>query len=386
MKPSVKRGSGELAQFAEAQSALQRIAVLVACGAPEIAVFNAAAKELGQLVGADTANIVRYEADGTATTVAAWSRSGTLFPVGTNMRLEGRNAAALVSRSGRSARMDNYADAPGPIAAVVRAKGIRSSAAAPIFVDGRLWGVVIAATTRHELLAQHAEMRLADYTELIAIAIASAQARTDLAASRARVVIAVDEARRRIERDLHDGVQQRLVALALQLREAEASLPPEMSEVRELLSAVTSGLTGTLDDLRQISRGVHPAILSQDGLRPALRTLARRSPIAVDLSLDLDGRLPEPIEVAAYYVVAEALTNATKHAHASLVHVTAAVWAGRLHLSVRDDGVGGADPARGSGLTGLTDRVEALGGTIMISSPAGQGTHIQVELPLERCN
>ncbi|MFD0575122.1 GAF domain-containing protein [Dactylosporangium darangshiense] len=185
MKPSVKRGSGELAQFAEAQSALQRIAVLVACGAPEIAVFNAAAKELGQLVGADTANIVRYEADGTATTVAAWSRSGTLFPVGTNMRLEGRNAAALVSRSGRSARMDNYADAPGPIAAVVRAKGIRSSAAAPIFVDGRLWGVVIAATTRHELLAQHAEMRLADYTELIAIAIASAQARTDLAASRA---------------------------------------------------------------------------------------------------------------------------------------------------------------------------------------------------------
>ncbi|MFD0575123.1 sensor histidine kinase [Dactylosporangium darangshiense] len=199
-------------------------------------------------------------------------------------------------------------------------------------------------------------------------------------------MIAVDEARRRIERDLHDGVQQRLVALALQLREAEASLPPEMSEVRELLSAVTSGLTGTLDDLRQISRGVHPAILSQDGLRPALRTLARRSPIAVDLSLDLDGRLPEPIEVAAYYVVAEALTNATKHAHASLVHVTAAVWAGRLHLSVRDDGVGGADPARGSGLTGLTDRVEALGGTIMISSPAGQGTHIQVELPLERCN
>ncbi|WSG48092.1 PTS transporter subunit EIIC [Dactylosporangium sp. NBC_01737] len=371
-------------QLTAAQTALQRIAVLVACGATGAAVFNAVAKELGQLVGADTANIIRYETDGTATAVAAWSRSGTAIPVGTNMPLEGRNVAALVLRSGRSTRIDNFADAHGALAALIREHGIRSTVGAPIYVEGRLWGLVTASMMRDELLAPHAETRLADYTHLVAIAIANAQARADLAASRARTVIAADQARRRIERNLHDGVQQQLLALALQIRETQASVPPEMSEVREQLSAVTSGLTGTFDDLREISRGVHPAILSEGGLRPALRTLARRSCVAVDLSVHLDERLPEPVEVAAYYVVAETLANAIKHADASLVHVEAAICAGRLNLSIDDDGVGDVDPARGSGLIGLVDRVEALGGTITISSPAGQGTHIRAELPIQR--
>ncbi|GAB3828846.1 GAF domain-containing sensor histidine kinase [Dactylosporangium cerinum] len=371
-------------QLTAAQTALQRIAVLVACGATEAAVFNAVAKELGQLVGADAANIIRYETDGTATAVAAWSRSGAAIPAGTNMPLEGRNVAALVLRSGRSTRIDNFADAPGALAALIREHGIRSTVGAPIYVEGRLWGLVTASMMRNELLAPHAETRLADYTHLVTIAIANAQARADLAASRARTVIAADQARRRIERNLHDGVQQQLLALALQIRETQASVPPEMSELRERLSAVTSGLTGTFDDVREISRGIHPAILSEGGLRPALRTLARRSCVAVDLSVHLDERLPEPVEVAAYYVVAEALANAIKHADASLVHVEAATCAGRLNLSIDDDGVGDVDPARGSGLIGLVDRVEALGGTITISSPAGQGTHIRAELPIQR--
>lgn len=241
-----------------------------------------------------------------------------------------------------------------------------------------------ACTTQPTPLTGDIEARLADYTDLVAAAIASAQAHADLAASRTRVMVTADQARRQIERNLHDGIQQHLVALALQLRETEPRIPSEMSDVRERLSAVTGGLTSVLDDLREISRGIHPAILSEGGLRPALKTLARRCAVPVDVDLYVDGRLPEPVEVAAYYIAAEALANATKHAHATHVSIKTAVHDGWLRLSIADDGVGGADPARGSGLIGLTDRVEALGGTITISSPPGRGTHLQAELPIEQ--
>jgi signal transduction histidine kinase len=206
--------------------------------------------------------------------------------------------------------------------------------------------------------------------------------REQLAASRARLVTAADQARQRIERDLHDGTQQRLVSIALHVRAAEAELPPELPEVRTQLARIANGLTGAVDDLREIARGIHPAILSEGGLVPALKALARRSAVPVQLDLDVPTRLPEPVEVAAYYVVSEALANAAKHAHASTAHVDARARDGSLHLSVRDDGVGGATPKRGSGLVGLTDRVEALGGTISLDSAPAQGTVLRVELPL----
>jgi signal transduction histidine kinase len=209
------------------------------------------------------------------------------------------------------------------------------------------------------------------------------QSREELAASRARVVAAGDQARRRIERDLHDGTQQRLVSLILDLRAAEAAAPPELAELRGQLARVADGLTGALDELRELSRGIHPAILSEGGLPPALKALARRSALPVELEVDVAARLPEPVEVAAYYVVSEALANAAKHANASVAHVQAQARDGRLHLSVRDDGVGGAAPGLGSGLVGLADRVEALNGSIRIDSPAGQGTSLQVDLPVD---
>jgi signal transduction histidine kinase len=207
--------------------------------------------------------------------------------------------------------------------------------------------------------------------------------RAELAASRSRVVVAADETRRRIERDLHDGTQQRLVSLSLQLRLAESTVPAELEEARATIGGVAGELNRVIDELREISRGIHPAILSEGGLGPALRTLARRSAIPVELGSVIDHRLPEPVEVAAYYVVSEALTNAVKHADASRVNVDADVRDGSLRLSIRDDGVGGADPAEGSGLIGLRDRVEALGGTVEIDSPAGRGTCVTVELPVE---
>ncbi|WP_432840158.1 sensor histidine kinase [Dactylosporangium sp. CA-092794] len=206
----------------------------------------------------------------------------------------------------------------------------------------------------------------------------------NLVASRARLVLATDQTRRQLERDLHDGIQQRLISLGLDLRQAEANVPPDLTRLRQQLSAVAAGLRGTVDDVRELSRGVHPAILTQGGLRPALRALARRSAVAVRLDVRVDGRLPEPVEVAAYYVVAEALTNAAKYAESELVDVRVRVQGGYLYLSVRDDGVGGADPKRGTGLTGLTDRVEALGGTLVLDSPAGTGTRLQAEFPLDR--
>jgi signal transduction histidine kinase len=227
------------------------------------------------------------------------------------------------------------------------------------------------------------ECRLGDFTELVATAIANAQSRSELAASRARIVAASDETRRRVERDLHDGAQQRLVTLALSLRSAQAELPHDLDEVHTELSHVGEGLTAVLDDLREISRGIHPAILSEGGLAPALKTLARRSPIPVALDVRVDGRLPDGVEVCAYYVVSEMLTNTAKHAQASAVHVDVGRAEGLLHVSVRDDGVGGADPARGSGLVGLHDRVEALGGTILVQSAKGAGTAVEVLLPLK---
>jgi signal transduction histidine kinase len=246
-----------------------------------------------------------------------------------------------------------------------------------------VWGAAIVGSSRPEPLPPSTEARVGDFADLVATAIANAATRAELTASRARIVVAADEARRRFERNLHDGAQQRLVSLGLALRTAEASVPAEQGALQAQLAAIVRGLTGVSEDLQEISRGIHPAILSRGGLGPALKTLARRSTVPVVLQLSLDQRLPESAEVAAYYVVSEALTNTAKHAQASEVNVDAEADGEYLLISIRDDGIGGADLVKGSGLIGLQDRVEALGGHMEIESPAGSGTSLMVKIPLE---
>jgi signal transduction histidine kinase len=383
MAGSLQASRDELSRLLEEQAALRRVATLVARTVPPAQVFTAVAEEVGRLLGTDGAGIVRYEPDGTVAVVAGWSRDGDQLPVGTRYPIEGSSLSAEVARTGRPARIDSYRDAAGPLAAEVRRLGIRSSVGCPITVEGRLWGVTSVTSKQPEPLPAGTEAHIADFTELVATAIANADSRAELAASRVRIVTAADQARRRIERDLHDGVQQRLVSLGLDLRATQAAVPAELPELGTQLARVADGLGEAVEELRELSRGIHPAILSEGGLAPALRALARRAAVPVELDVHVQERLPAPVEVAAYYVIAEALTNAAKHAHAALVQVDVRAADGRLHLSVGDDGVGGADPARGSGLVGLSDRVQALGGTITVHSPAGVGTRLLVDLPVE---
>jgi signal transduction histidine kinase len=377
---SLGESRDELAQLAAEQGALRRVATLVAQGGPPADVFTAVAAEVGRLFDADVTHVIRREPDGTVTVVAGWSPAGDHMTAGLRLALEGESTWALVARTERVARMDSYEDAPGPVAANLRELGIRSSVTAPVFVEGRLWGA-IAVSSRAEPVPAGTEPWLENFAELVATAVANADAHTQLVASRARVVAAADETRRRIERDLHDGLQQRLVSVGLDLRVAQSMLPPELAEARAQLGRVAAELEQAIDDLREISRGIHPVILSEGGLTPALRTLARRSAVPVQLDVQALPRLPERIEVAAYYVVSEALANAAKHAHASVVRVGVELGDGELRLTVRDDGVGGADAARGSGLTGLQDRVEALGGSLALESPGGRGTTVAARLP-----
>jgi signal transduction histidine kinase len=276
----------------------------------------------------------------------------------------------------------DWSSASGPVAGAARRLGIVSNVASPIVVEDRLWGAMIVVST-DELLPLGLEGRLEKFTELLATAIANAESRSELAASRRRIVAASDQARRRIERDLHDGTQQRLVSLSLATRAAEASVPADRGDLRAELSRIAAGLANAATELQEFSRGIHPAIISTRGLGPALRTLALRSTVPVDLDVTTDARFLEPIEIAAYYVASEALANAMKHAQASRIEISLTTSRESLLLSICDDGIGGADAARGSGLAGLADRVEALGGSIRLRSAGGAGTRITVDLPLE---
>ena len=307
---------------AELQGALRRVATAVAQGVPPNDVFSTVTTELAHALRSQHAALFRYEPDGTAVLVAAHDESGVQpMSVGERFLLDGDNVATRVLREGRTA---------------------------PIVVDGRKWGVAVVSSSRAQPFPPDTEARLTDFGELVAMAIANAQARSDLTASRTRIVTAADDARRRLERDLHDGAQQRLVSLALTTRMTELSLP---------------------------------AILSKGGLGPALRSLACRSVVPVELDVDVPGRLHDRVEVAAYYVVAEALTNTARHAHAAGVKVSVKAADGHLDLMIQDDGAGGADPANGSGLTGLVDRVEAVGGHLWVNSPAGVGTSLAATIP-----
>jgi signal transduction histidine kinase len=491
----------------EEQAALRRVATLVARGAPPPEVFAAVTEEAGRLVGADLAGMSRYEPDDTQTVVAAWPADREHIVPGTRLPVsEGENLARSVRRTRRSARVDDWAGAPGPVAVEVRELGVRASvgspivvagelwglmivdscrgpfpegteerlagftelvatavansearaelqrladeqaalrrvatlvasepspealfaalatevaevlhadvtrvlryepdgsttvvgewsrpgvdvtesppsAGAPVVVEGRVWGEVVAGGAGDEPLPPGSEPRIAEFTALAATAIANADSRAKLAASRSRVMAAADAERHRIERNLHDGAQQRLVSLGLQLRAAEATAPPDLIELRQQLSTAATSLGSVVEELREISRGLHPPILSEGGLAPALRALARRSAVPVALNVHVPGRLAERVEVAAYYVASEALANVAKHAQAATVWIDAEQHDGIVELRVRDDGVGGADPEHGSGLVGIMDRVEALGGHLEVVSRPGEGTVLQAELP-----
>jgi signal transduction histidine kinase len=372
-----------ITRLAEEQAALRRVATLVARGAPAEELFAAVPGEAGQLLQADQMTMVRYESDDTATVVASWRRTGEAVPpIGDRQRLGGKNLTTIISQTRRPARIDSYANASGGPAVAAREAGFGSAVGAPVIVQGRLWGAMVACSVDEHPLPLDTEARLASFTELVATAIANAENLAELTASRARVVTAADETRRRIERDLHDGAQQRLVSLGLTLRAAQTAVPPQLGELEGELAQVAKGLASVLEDLQEMARGIHPAILARGGLGPALKTLARRCTVPVELEVRGVARLPEQVEVAAYYLVAEALTNTAKHAQASVVHVDAEAADQVLRVCVRDDGCGGADPVRGTGLVGLKDRVEALGGTITVHSSAGAGTSLQAEFPL----
>jgi signal transduction histidine kinase len=373
-------------RIADEQAALRRVATLVARAAPPPEVFAAVAEEVGALLAADYAVLVRYDSPGTLEVVGTWTRTGAPAPtpVGGRLPLGGRNVTTAVWQTARPARID-YDDAISGVIgqAATRDWGVRSSAGVPVSAEGQVWGAIVVALTGSEFLPADTESRLAGFTELLSTAIANAEAQAEVTAARARIVAAADQARRRIERDLHDGTQQRLVSLALKLRAAQAAVPPELA--RQLDEAVAEA-TGALEELTEIARGIHPAVLAERGLGPALRTLARRSPVPVDLRISAGERLPEEVEVSAYYVVAEALTNAAKHSGASAVSIEVDVDGEALRVAVRDDGAGGADLAAGTGLAGLKDRVEALGGRILLDSRPGAGTSLQAEFSLIATN
>ncbi len=370
----------EIERLAQEQAALRRVATLVAGGAEPAEVFAAVAHEVADVMHLPIGAVLRYDQDDTMTVVAARSDRPHPFESGTRWPIRRPGVAARVRQTGRPARSQDYANRPGTFAAKAREVGLHSIVAAPIIVDGTVWGLVIIASTAGPV-PDDAEERLGEFTELLGAAIANTQSRAELSASRARVVAAADETRRRLERDLHDGIQQRLVALALKARTIGTTPPRPADQIQCDLSGLADGLGTSLEELREISRGIHPAVLSEAGLGPALKALARRSAVPVELHLDLGPKLAEHVEVAAYYIVSEALANAAKHARASVVDLRVDRPDGALTLSIRDDGIGGADPNHGSGIIGLKDRVDSLGGAISVTSPPGVGTTLDVRLP-----
>jgi signal transduction histidine kinase len=362
------------------QSALRRVATLVAEGASAGELFSAVAAEVAGVIGVPVVGVYRYEPDATFTMVGG--AGDTSFTLGSRWPVEPEGLAGMILAGGRPARKDDYPTMPGPVGAAVRNDEMASMVGVPILVGGSIWGFMVAGAGSGKAIPAGTEAHLARFTELLATAVSNATIRDDLIASRARVVAAADETRRRIERDLHDGAQQQLVTLALGLRSAAERASADVTSLRTDVARFADRLTSVIDELREMSRGIHPAILSEGGLAPAVDALARRSTVPVELDVPIDRRFPDKIEVAAYYVISEALTNAAKHADASHVEISLDVEGERLHIAIRDDGVGGADPAGGSGLIGLKDRVEALGGTIVTASPPGSGTRLDVEIPL----
>jgi signal transduction histidine kinase len=371
----------DLAALADEQAALSRVAVAVATGELPERLFDTVSEEVGRLFGARSAATVRYlDGENATVIVGGWDRDSSFDRKGVRVPFRG-GSIARVYESGRPERVDIEAVRP-EIQAGMQQEGVASQVAAPIVVSGRLWGATSISIGPPDRFPSDAEQRLGKFTGLVAVALANAEAREQLTASRARIVQAADAERRRLERNLHDGAQQRLVSLALALRLAQGKLPDDPAAATELLERASEELGVGLEELRELARGIHPAILTDRGLAPALEALAARATVPVEVSGLPSERLPEPIEAAAFYVVAESLTNVAKYASARSARVDLARDDGLLVVEVTDDGVGGADSAKGSGLRGLTDRVEALGGSLLVSSEAGRGTTVRAELPV----
>jgi amino acid transporter/GAF domain-containing protein len=368
-------------RLAQEQAALRRVATLIARAASAEEVYSAVAEEVAGVLNLQVVTVSRYEKDAV---VVLSSLGISALPSGSRWPLDVPSLPGSVYRTGGPVRIDDFTDGPTGdfgIYAMARNGSVKCGLGAPIVVDGAVWGSVNAGSTDERAFPAEAEERLARFTDLVATSVQNATMRDQLVASRARVIAAADESRRQIERNLHDGAQQRLVSLSLSLRLAEAQLGTNPERAAEILSAASEELTQALAELRELAGGIHPAILTHQGLEAALVALAARAPVPVEVT-SCPEQLPAPVETAAYYIVSEALTNASKHAVATRAWVSLRVEGGMLNLSVRDDGVGGADPTRGSGLIGLRDRVEALAGTIEIDSPPGAGTCIGAAIPV----
>jgi signal transduction histidine kinase len=383
---TAERAASERAQQAltDEQTALRRIATLVAAEAASDRVFEQVTVEAAQTLGASAASLARFDEDGTVTFVGGWSDTGRLaFPVGSRVPVEETGVLAEIQKTGRPERIDDYEGRAPAIVERLSSFGYDSAGAAPIRVGGQVWGALVAAASRGEPLAPGSERRLADFAELVAQALANADAYRKLAASRVRIVEAADTERRRLERNLHDGAQQRLVSLALRLRMIKASLRKDPESAEALLAEADTELDHALEELRELARGIHPAVLTDRGLEAAIRALAERAPIPVELARLPEDRLPDSVEAAIYYLVAEAITNVAKYAQATCASVAVERSNGVATVVVRDDGIGGAEPVPGSGLVGLADRVEALGGRLHIESPPGRGTQLTAEIPCQ---
>jgi signal transduction histidine kinase len=370
-----------LARLADEQAALRRVATLVARDVPEDELFAAVTAEIGRLLGVEYAYLGRYDADGMFTVLGVWGSAIHRAPAGSRRSIGGNNVATVVLETGRPARMDNYADASGELGIASRESGVRSAIATPIIVEGRLFGVAVAGSRTEHSLPADTEARLGSFTELVATAIANAESRAALTASRARIVAAADESRRRIERDLHDGAQQRLVHAVIVLKLAQRAVSNGDANAGELVTEALGQAQAANAELRELAHGILPAALSRGGLRAGVEALVSRVslPVSVDVSAE---RLPAGVEAAAYFVVSEALTNVVKHAQARGAGVTARVECGELRVEVHDDGDGGARADHGTGLGGLEDRVSAMGGRLVLDSPPGDGTRVCAVLPV----
>lgn len=383
MAGSLERSREDLDRLLMEQGALRRVATLVAEGGEPARVFEIVTREVGVLSGADLARLERYESESEVTAIAAWSRDrSTELVTGVRLELLGPSIAARVLEEPGPIRIDDFEGAAGAIAEEAQDLGIRSSVGCPILVEGRLWGVIVASTRRTEGFSPQTEAQIGAFTELVATAVANADARDELVASRARILEAADEARRRIRRDLHDGGQQRLVHALITLKLARRSLAEDGARTEELIDEALEHTEGAVEALRELSHGILPSVLTRGGLRAGVEAVVARMPLPVDLDIG-DERFPPGVEATAYFVVSEALTNVVKHAGATSAEVSARVDDGVLRVEIRDDGIGGAEPGGGSGLVGLRDRVAAQSGGLEIESPVGEGTRVTMTLPVE---
>ena len=370
-----------LQRLAREHDALRRVATLVARQPSTTEVFETVTRETGLLLDARMTGLLRVESATSAVMVAGWSRDAQRPPIGSRGVLDGRGLVGRIVTTGRPVRLEDYDEVGGHVAEQMRAIGVRSAVAGPIVLGGRIWGALSAAWPADVPMPDGAEDSVAQFAELVAYAIENAETRAELAASRARLVEAADGQRRRVVRDLHDGAQQRLVHAVMTLQLAQAATGAARPDLKRLVDQALEDARAAIDELRELAHGIHPAILTHRGLAAAVEALADRAPVPVEIDIS-DRRYPPSVESAAYFVAAEALTNVAKYARATTARIVATASAGSLTVMVEDNGVGGAELVPGRGLTGLQDRVAAVGGTLTVDSPSGAGTRVRADVPV----